>query len=110
MLLVTYVLQAVFGYNFRLFLARLMEWESMRVVCPSCGSKAVISSSSKLSEQVTDLYCRCSNVAECGCTFVSTLAFKHTLNPPIKSTADLALSLINRLSKEERAALQQGVS
>jgi len=81
----------------------------MRVNCPHCQSKAIISSSNKLSSQVTDLYCQCSNVAECGASFVSTLAFKHTTNPPAHTVSEIAMGLVNRLSKEEKAELLQGV-
>lgn len=78
----------------------------MRIICPHCGSKALISSSNKLSDKVTDLYCQCKNTVECGASFVSTLAYKHTLNPPAHTAAEMAMSLLNRLSKEERAGLQ----
>lgn len=81
----------------------------MRVICPHCQSKALISSSNKLSSQVTDLYCQCSNVAECGASFVSTLSFKHTINPPANTTLEIAQNLLNRLSKEEKAELLQGM-
>jgi len=81
----------------------------MRVICPFCLSKAIITSSNKLSEQVTDLYCSCTNAAGCGATFVSTLAYKHVLNPPINTVSEMALNLINRLSKEEKAELQQAM-
>lgn len=81
----------------------------MRVMCPHCGSKALITSSNALSNIVKDLYCQCENTVECGASFVTTLAFKHTLNPPVQTTSEIAASLINRLSKEEKEALQRGV-
>lgn len=36
-----------------------------------------------------------------------TLAFKHYLNPPVTSTAQLTQNLLNTLTKAERAALLQ---
>jgi len=81
----------------------------MRVMCPHCDSKAIITSSNVLSDMVKDLYCQCENTVECGASFVATLAFKHTLNPPARTTSEIAMSLINRLSKEEKEALQRGM-
>ena len=82
----------------------------MRIMCPHCGSRAIISSSNKLSNQVSDLYCQSKNLAECGGTFVATLAFKHTINPPVRTATEMAMSLLNRLSIEEKAGLQKGIS
>lgn len=81
----------------------------MRVICPFCSKKAVIGSSNPLNDNKTihDLYCRCTNVQTCGATFVYTLSYKHVLNPPARSSAQIAMELLNRLSKEEKAALQR---
>ncbi len=79
----------------------------MRVICPHCGNKALITSSNALSDTVKDLYCQCENRVECGASFVATLAFKHMINPPAHTTLEIAQSLINRLSKEEKEALQR---
>lgn len=67
----------------------------MRITCPFCGGRAAISSRNKLAETVADLYCACRDPKNCGATFVLTLAFKHTLNPPVRSTMDLAQAVIN---------------
>lgn len=82
----------------------------MRVICPHCLSKSVISSSNRLSDQVTDLYCLCTNAAECGASFVSTLAYKHTLNPPMRTVSEIAMGLVNRLSNKEKAELQKNMA
>ena len=82
----------------------------MRVICPHCGAKALITSSNILSNIVKDLYCQCENTVECGASFVATLAFKHMINPPMHTTLEIAQSLVNRLSKEEKVELQQGMS
>jgi hypothetical protein len=65
----------------------------MRVWCPHCEAKAVITSRTEQTRQVADLYCRCTD-SKCGASFVYTLAYRHTLNPPIQTTAQLAQSLI----------------
>ena len=82
----------------------------MRVICPYCLSKAIITSSNRLSGQVSDLYCQCTNTAECAASFVSTVAYKHTLNPPARTTSEIAMSLVNRLSQEEKTKLQHDMA
>ncbi|RZF94473.1 transcriptional regulator [Pseudoalteromonas sp. CO302Y] len=77
----------------------------MRVTCPNCGSKATISSRENQSTHVADLYISCTDVKNCGATFVSTLAFKHYLNPPHRTTQQLAASLIKNLPREEQLEL-----
>ncbi|WP_404394693.1 ogr/Delta-like zinc finger family protein [Pseudoalteromonas phenolica] len=77
----------------------------MRVNCPNCESKAIITSRENQSADVADLYCSCTNTKECGATFVTTIAFKHYLNPPRKDTAQMAASLIKRLSKNQQLQL-----
>ena len=72
----------------------------MRVNCPNCESKAIITSRENQSAGVADLYCTCTNTKECGATFVTTIAFKHYLNPPRKDTAQMAASLIKNIPKE----------
>ena len=79
----------------------------MRIICPHCGSKALISSANKLSNKVTDLYCQCKNTADCGASFVSMLTFKHTINPSAHTATEMAMRLLNSLSKEERVELQR---
>jgi len=79
----------------------------MRVICPYCETKATITTSNILSLKVKDLYCMCENVGECGATFVTTLAFKHVLSPPISTVNEMALSMVNMMSNEEKEAFKQ---
>jgi len=83
----------------------------MTVYCPNCLSKARITSRNNLNDDKTiaDLYCQCLNTTDCGATFVYILNFKHYLNPPPTSTAQLAANLLNTLTKAERSALMQGL-
>ncbi|MDD2661522.1 MAG: ogr/Delta-like zinc finger family protein [Methylococcales bacterium] len=81
----------------------------MIVHCPNCQQKAIITSRNNLNEEktVADLYCSCTN-KDCFATFVTTLGFKHYLNPPRQTTMQLAVNLLSNLSKDERAALLKG--
>lgn len=83
----------------------------MMIICPNCQRKARITSRNTLNVEgtIADLYCACTNIKDCGATFAMTLSFKHYLNPPVKSTAQLAQNLLNTLSKEERATMLQGM-
>ncbi|MFZ2170542.1 MAG: ogr/Delta-like zinc finger family protein [Methylococcaceae bacterium] len=81
----------------------------MRVTCPHCRQKAVISSSNKLSDTVTDLYCNCKNTCDCGATFVFSLSYNHTINPPVETTLQIVLALVNRMTEAEKVALGQTV-
>jgi hypothetical protein len=78
----------------------------MRVVCPHCSKKAIITSSNAMSETVKDLYCQCTNTKDCGASFVFVLSYKHDLNPPVKTTLQIAASLINNLKPDQRKQLQ----
>jgi len=78
------------------------------VICPDCSSKAIISSSTILSDKVKDLYCACTNTEKCGGTFVVTLAFKHQLTPPQQTIKQMAAALLNQLPADERKELMQG--
>lgn len=80
----------------------------MRIICPHCESKAIISSTNAMSATVKHLYCQCTNVPACGATFVYKLGYSHDLNPPIQSTQQLAAALLKSLPTKERQALLQG--
>ncbi|MDO9105846.1 MAG: ogr/Delta-like zinc finger family protein [Methylovulum sp.] len=81
----------------------------MRVVCPFCLQKARIVSRTALNQEATiaDLYCRCADTQMCGASFVYSLAYSRTLNPPIKTTMQWVLHLVNGMSKEEKTALRR---
>jgi len=81
----------------------------MRVICPHCYQKALITSTHQLSERVKDLYCTCTNSISCGASFVFTLAYKHDLNPPQQTTLQIAATLIKHLPIHERKQLQMDV-
>ena len=79
----------------------------MRVDCPHCLEKAIITSSNQLCDTVKDLYCQCMNTSSCGASFVFTLAYKHDLNPSVKSTQQLAANLLSALPLDQRRKLFQ---
>jgi hypothetical protein len=78
----------------------------MRVLCTSCGKKAIIGKTDRLSVEHANLYCSCSD-PECGHTFVTNVSFSHTLSPAAKSSSQLVKQLVNAMSPEHRLQLQR---
>ncbi|MGP1832246.1 ogr/Delta-like zinc finger family protein [Shewanella frigidimarina] len=78
----------------------------MRVLCTSCGKKAIIGKTDRLSVEHANLYCSCSD-PECGHTFVANVSFSHTLSPSAKTSSQLVKQLVNAMSPENRKQLQQ---
>lgn len=74
----------------------------MRVVCPHCSKKAIITSSNAMSK-VNDLYCQSSNTKDYGGQFCVCTAFNHDFIHP---TLQIAASLINNLKPNQRKQLQ----
>ncbi|WP_323940984.1 Ogr/Delta-like zinc finger protein [Aeromonas hydrophila] len=73
----------------------------MRVYCKVCGQRGRITKTNKLSDDVSDLYCQCTD-AECGHSWVATLSFSHTLSPSSHTASELVLNFLNSLSLEHR--------
>lgn len=76
----------------------------MLINCTICGSKSTILSRASKDPKVADLYCSCRD-AECGHTFVMTLAFSHTLSPSAKDLNKLLIDMLRRLPKPEQLEL-----
>lgn len=74
----------------------------MRVYCKVCGQRGRITKINRLSDDVSNLYCQCTD-AECGHRWVATLSFAHTLSPSAKTTNQLVLSLMGSLTPEGRS-------
>ncbi|WP_062710775.1 ogr/Delta-like zinc finger family protein [Grimontia marina] len=74
-----------------------------RIVC-SCGERACIQKTNRLSANVADLYCECSG---CGHRFVMVRAFSHTLSPSAHTTEALALALIRSVTPSVRKTLHE---
>ncbi|MPY24540.1 ogr/Delta-like zinc finger family protein [Shewanella sp. YLB-07] len=78
----------------------------MRVICPDCGSVAIIGKTNQLSLAHADLYCSCSK-PECGHTFVTNLSFSHTLSPSSRTSSAIVSELVRALSPVQRQQIQQ---
>ncbi|MDR7019586.1 ogr/Delta-like zinc finger family protein [Aeromonas salmonicida] len=80
----------------------------MRVYCKVCGQRGRITKTNRLSDDVSDLYCQCTD-AECGHSWVATLSFTHTLSPSAKSTDQLVLKLASMLTPEGKKLVLRGL-
>jgi hypothetical protein len=78
----------------------------MRVLCTTCGKKAVIGKTDRQSIGFTNLYCSCTD-PECGHTFVVNVSFSHTLSPSAHTASEVVTLLAKSLSPEQRKTLQQ---
>jgi len=85
----------------------------MQVVCPHCHQKAIITRRNDLNDEktISDLYVVCKNLPDCGASVVYSLAYKHDINTPAKTTLDMAKDLIKNstrhLSALEKKQLQR---
>lgn len=77
----------------------------MRVICPDCGSVAIIGKTNQLSLAHADLYCSCSQ-PECGHTFVANLSFSHTLSPSAKASSAIMTELAKAMNPTQIKQLQ----
>ncbi|SFC49268.1 ogr/Delta-like zinc finger family protein [Pragia fontium] len=73
----------------------------MKIICPECGVKATIKKTNRKHEQLSDIYCYCSDV-ECGHTFVMNVSFSHTLSPSAKSKNRIVKDLISWLTPDQK--------
>lgn len=80
----------------------------MRVFCKECGQRGRITKTNRLSDEVSDLYCQCTD-AECGHSWVATLSFTHTLSPSARTTNQLVLGLLGSLTPEGRQLVLRGL-
>ncbi|OSP49242.1 transcriptional regulator [Aeromonas hydrophila] len=80
----------------------------MRVFCKECGQRGRITKTNRLSDEVSDLYCQCTD-AECGHSWVATLSFSHTLSPSSRATSQIVLDLFNALTPEKRELILSGL-
>jgi len=74
---------------------------AFRIECPNCQSKAVISNSNNIAKDIElvfmkNLYCRCTNIKDCGCTFVVSVSFSHYLSPPQRYVVEMAREIIRQ--------------
>ena len=77
----------------------------MRVMCKHCGGKARISSTDRISNDFSRLYCQCSDVKNCGHTFVMDLGFSHTINPPSSVIDQLLIERFRQMPEERQQEL-----
>ncbi|PHM39799.1 transcriptional regulator [Xenorhabdus mauleonii] len=75
----------------------------LKIICPECGAKAVISKTNRKHPEIADLYCACSEI-ECGYRFVMNLTFSHALNTSAKTGDKLLQTVINNLNPRQRQA------
>ena len=76
----------------------------MRINCPYCDHKAVVTSSRRLSRQVAEATCVCEN-DDCAARFVARITHAHTLTPPASTLTNSLYEQIANLPERDKAEL-----
>lgn len=74
----------------------------MRIYCRECGEKAVITKTHRISMDVSEMYCSCTN---CGHRFVWSAGFKHSLTESLKEKTDVICLLFKGLPDSKKRDL-----
>jgi hypothetical protein len=74
---------------------------SVRVKCPHCKGKAIITNSNDLAKDIKDvfykeLYVQCIDKEGCGARAVFGLDFKHYINPPQPDVVSMARKILEQ--------------
>ncbi len=74
---------------------------SVRVRCPHCKGKAIITNSKDMAKDIKDafykeLYVQCIDKDGCGARAVFGLDFKHYTNPPVKDVISMARKILEQ--------------
>lgn len=85
--------------------------EDMRIDCPHCESKALITGHNRLAISVRDIYCTCINQS-CGWRGVMTLSHKHDTHPPTSEHNSLLAAMLSNMNPSDRNAVlvQAGIA
>ncbi|PSU76966.1 ogr/Delta-like zinc finger family protein [Photobacterium phosphoreum] len=79
----------------------------MRLTCPCCGAKCIVSKTNKMSLEYSESYASCAGDIElCGWRGVISVAYKHTLTPSRKETSDIIYQLAAKLAPDTRKQIQ----
>ena len=75
------------------------------ITCPACNNPAITYTSTRLSAQVTNKYCACTNNA-CAATFIMTLSFTSYITEPLSSPMLKISALLKSLSQADIAEIR----
>jgi len=78
----------------------------MRLRCPYCHRRMVVSHSHEISARQTDVYANCTN-PECHARSVFRISHVHDLTPPASTLLDALHEILANLPDQERRALVQ---
>ncbi len=76
----------------------------LRITCPYCRAKSVITAHTRPADKLEELYCDCTNRG-CGARFVYRAYYAHTLTPPASTLLDSLAEQIANLPDAERRKL-----
>lgn len=76
----------------------------MRILCPHCGTRAIVTHTKKNSKASTDVYCVCSN-DQCAARVVMHIFHAYDIVPPRTTLYNSLAEQIANLSPSERRQL-----
>lgn len=76
----------------------------MRIRCPYCQTKAIVTHTVKLSDHATEAYINCPN-KDCGARTVMRISFAYVLTPPESTLLDSLHEQIANMNPDDRRKL-----
>ncbi|MEA4863365.1 hypothetical protein SDC9_196642 [bioreactor metagenome] len=76
----------------------------MKILCPHCRSKAIITHRKELSDKITEFYAECTS-AECAARFVARVYYSHDITPPVGVLTNSLFEQAANLPEREKAEL-----
>lgn len=76
----------------------------MKIICPHCQGKAVISNTHRVSEKIVEHYVDCRNF-DCGARTVFRTFYSHDITPPAETLTNALHEILANLPAAERASL-----
>ena len=76
----------------------------MRINCPHCQEKAIITHNVKISSRVSDIYITCRNL-KCGARNVMRVSHAYTITPPAETLTAAMHEWFANLPEQEQKAI-----
>lgn len=76
----------------------------MKIPCPHCSARAIVTHHHRISPKIADIYINCTNI-DCGARSIMRISHAADLTPPASTLTDALHEIIANLPDEERRDL-----
>ncbi|MDD4818132.1 MAG: ogr/Delta-like zinc finger family protein [Victivallaceae bacterium] len=76
----------------------------MRVTCPHCGARAIVTHRKPINVRASEIYAVCTS-EECAARFVLRLSYQYDVTPPVSLLTDSLYERIANLPPADRARI-----